>query len=152
MDSPSCPAPAKHAQWLHLHVTLGGVGLADRVGARADAPCAEWQWEDDSSQWSVPLLVRGVGGCDGCGRAGTMSKKEIEEAYAISRRIEGEERALEAAISVTTSTQQEIDEQWNLYDGCARLRACCVAALSGTLHARNVVAVTRTSAVLTRTI
>ena len=53
-------------------------------------------------------------------RAGTMSKKEIEEAYAISRRIEGEERALEAAISVTTSTQQEIDEQWNLYDGCGR--------------------------------
>lgn len=52
-------------------------------------------------------------------RAGTMSKKEIEEAYAISRRIEGEERALEAAVSVTTSTQQEIDEQWNLYDGCA---------------------------------
>lgn len=51
-----------------------------------------------------------------------MSKKEIEEAYAISRRIEGEERALEAAISVTTSTQQEIDEQWNLYDGCARRR------------------------------
>ena len=48
-----------------------------------------------------------------------MSKKEIEEAYAISRRIEGEERALEAAVSVTTSTQQEIDEQWNLYDGCA---------------------------------
>jgi len=52
-------------------------------------------------------------------RAGTMSKKEIEEAYAISRRIEGEERALEAAVSVTTSTQQEIDEQWNLYDGRA---------------------------------
>jgi len=48
-----------------------------------------------------------------------MSKKEIEEAYAISRRIEGEERALEAAVSVTTSTQQEIDEQWNLYDGRA---------------------------------
>ena len=73
-----------------------------------------------SSQWSVQLLMRGMGPCDGCGLAGTMSKKEIEEAYAISRRIEGEERALEAAISVTTSTQQEIDEQWNLYDGCAR--------------------------------
>ncbi len=59
-----------------------------------------------------------------------MSKKEIEEAYAISRRIEGEERALEAAISVTTSTQQEIDEQWNLYDGCAR-HACARSGSGG---------------------
>ena len=50
--------------------------------------------------------------------AGTMSKKEIEENYAISRRIEAEERALETATMVLTSTQQEIDEQWGLYDGC----------------------------------
>jgi hypothetical protein len=48
-----------------------------------------------------------------------MSKKEIEENYAISRRIEAEERALETATMVLTSTQQEIDEQWGLYDGCA---------------------------------
>ncbi|KAK9919093.1 hypothetical protein WJX75_009336 [Coccomyxa subellipsoidea] len=48
---------------------------------------------------------------------GTMSKKEIEENYAISRRIEAEERALETATMVLTSTQQEIDEQWGLYDG-----------------------------------
>ncbi len=46
-----------------------------------------------------------------------MSKKEIEENYAISRRIEAEERALETATMVLTSTQQEIDEQWGLYDG-----------------------------------
>ncbi len=51
------------------------------------------------------------------GPAGTMSKKEIEENYAISRRIEAEERALETATMVLTSTQQEIDEQWGLYDG-----------------------------------
>lgn len=50
---------------------------------------------------------------------GTMSKKEIEENYAISRRIEAEERGLETATMVITSTQQEIDEQWGLYDGCA---------------------------------
>ena len=48
-----------------------------------------------------------------------MSKKEIEENYAISRRIEAEERGLETATMVITSTQQEIDEQWGLYDGCA---------------------------------
>ena len=52
-----------------------------------------------------------------------MTKKEIEDNYAISRRIEAEERALETATMVLTSTQQEIDEQWGLYDGCALLTA-----------------------------
>jgi hypothetical protein len=33
------------------------------------------------------------------------------------RRIEGEELALDAAELVITSTRQEIDEQWGLYDG-----------------------------------
>lgn len=50
-----------------------------------------------------------------------MTKKEIEDNYAISRRIEAEERALETATMVLTSTQQEIDEQWGLYDGYG----CC---------------------------
>ena len=39
-------------------------------------------------------------------RAGATSRKQIEETYAISRRIEGEERALDAAMMVITSTQQ----------------------------------------------
>lgn len=52
-----------------------------------------------------------------CCRAGSTSRKQIEETYAISRRIEGEERALDAAMMVITSTQQEVDEQWGLYDG-----------------------------------
>eukprot|EP01026_Neomeris_dumetosa_P042802 TRINITY_DN3573_c0_g1_i5.p1 TRINITY_DN3573_c0_g1~~TRINITY_DN3573_c0_g1_i5.p1 ORF type:complete len:1098 (-),score=219.39 TRINITY_DN3573_c0_g1_i5:655-3948(-) len=46
-----------------------------------------------------------------------MSMKDIEEKYAISRRIEGEERALDAAVMTFTSTQQEVDMQWGLYDG-----------------------------------
>ncbi len=46
-----------------------------------------------------------------------MSKAEIESSYKISRRIEGEERGLEAATMVFTSTEQEITEQWGLYDG-----------------------------------
>lgn len=50
-------------------------------------------------------------------RAGTTSRKQIEETYAITRRIEGEERALDGAMMVITSTQQEVDEQWGLYDG-----------------------------------
>ncbi|KAL3157983.1 hypothetical protein ABBQ32_012382 [Trebouxia sp. C0010 RCD-2024] len=49
--------------------------------------------------------------------SGTVSKAEIESTYKISRRVEAEERALESAIMVFTSTKQEITEQWGLYDG-----------------------------------
>lgn len=48
---------------------------------------------------------------------GTVTRKEIEETYAIGRRIEGEERSLDAALLVFTSTQQEVKDQWGLYDG-----------------------------------
>jgi sucrose-phosphate synthase len=49
--------------------------------------------------------------------SGAMTRSEIEEAYAISRRIEAEERCLDNAVMVFTSTRQEVDEQWGLYDG-----------------------------------
>lgn len=51
--------------------------------------------------------------------AGTTTRREIEDTYAMSRRIEAEERALDAACLVFTSTQQEVTDQWGLYDGCA---------------------------------
>lgn len=47
----------------------------------------------------------------------TMTRAEIEATYSISRRIEAEERCLDMAAMVFTSTQQEVDEQWGLYDG-----------------------------------
>ncbi|KAI8477407.1 MAG: hypothetical protein J3K34DRAFT_515747 [Monoraphidium minutum] len=47
----------------------------------------------------------------------TMSRPEIEAAYAITRRIEAEERALDGALMVFTSTRQEVKDQWGLYDG-----------------------------------
>jgi len=47
----------------------------------------------------------------------SMTRTEIETTYAISRRIEAEERSLDVASLVFTSTQQEIEEQWGLYDG-----------------------------------
>jgi hypothetical protein len=50
-------------------------------------------------------------------RQGAMTAEAIEETYKISRRIEGEERSLDAALMVITSTQQEVDLQWGLYDG-----------------------------------
>eukprot|EP01025_Chloroclados_australasicus_P020334 TRINITY_DN2143_c0_g2_i1.p1 TRINITY_DN2143_c0_g2~~TRINITY_DN2143_c0_g2_i1.p1 ORF type:complete len:1092 (+),score=166.59 TRINITY_DN2143_c0_g2_i1:189-3464(+) len=46
-----------------------------------------------------------------------MAQKDIEDVYQIARRIEGEERALDAALMTFTSTQQEVDMQWGLYDG-----------------------------------
>lgn len=49
-----------------------------------------------------------------------MSKREIDATYRIFRRIEGEERSLDAATLVVVSTAQEIADQWGLYDGCAR--------------------------------
>ncbi|CAO1940720.1 unnamed protein product [Urochloa humidicola] len=50
-------------------------------------------------------------------KQGRMSKEEIDSTYKIMRRIEGEELALDASELVITSTRQEIDEQWGLYDG-----------------------------------
>jgi sucrose-phosphate synthase len=50
-------------------------------------------------------------------KAGSMGRGEAEATYAISRRIEAEERALDAALLVFTSTQQEVNDQWGLYDG-----------------------------------
>lgn len=46
-----------------------------------------------------------------------MSKREIDATYRIFRRIEAEEIALDSAVMVVTSTQQEIEEQWGLYHG-----------------------------------
>eukprot|EP00879_Flechtneria_rotunda_P001100 GHRR01001241.1.p1 GENE.GHRR01001241.1~~GHRR01001241.1.p1 ORF type:complete len:609 (+),score=214.61 GHRR01001241.1:761-2587(+) len=50
-------------------------------------------------------------------KSGNMSRTEIEASYAISRRIEAEEKSLDAALLVFTSTQQEVKDQWGLYDG-----------------------------------
>ncbi|KAF5837580.1 hypothetical protein DUNSADRAFT_4151 [Dunaliella salina] len=50
-------------------------------------------------------------------KSGTIDYKEMEATYRISRRIEAEERALDAVSCVFTSTQQEVAEQWGTYDG-----------------------------------
>ena len=57
---------------------------------------------------------------------GTISRGEIEKTYKISRRVEAEERGLDSAVMVFTSTQQEIDEQWGLYEGCGSPVECDV--------------------------
>lgn len=50
-------------------------------------------------------------------KQGRQAKEDINSTYRIMRRIEGEELSLDAAELVITSTRQEIDEQWGLYDG-----------------------------------
>ncbi|CAG7879143.1 unnamed protein product [Brassica rapa] len=44
-------------------------------------------------------------------------KEEINANYKIMRRIEAEELCLDASEIIITSTKQEIEEQWRLYDG-----------------------------------
>ncbi|KAG2691456.1 hypothetical protein I3760_08G010000 [Carya illinoinensis] len=50
-------------------------------------------------------------------KQGWQSREEINATYKIMRRIEGEELSLDASEIVITSTRQEIEEQWRLYDG-----------------------------------
>ncbi|WOL17308.1 putative sucrose-phosphate synthase 1 [Canna indica] len=50
-------------------------------------------------------------------KQGRQTREEINATYKIMRRIEAEELALDASEIVITSTRQEIEEQWRLYDG-----------------------------------
>lgn len=50
-------------------------------------------------------------------RQGRLSRDEINSTYKIMHRIEAEEISLDASETVITSTRQEIEEQWRLYDG-----------------------------------
>lgn len=50
-------------------------------------------------------------------KQGRLSRDEINTTYKIWRRIEAEELTLDASEMVITSTRQEIEEQWRLYDG-----------------------------------
>ncbi|XP_065881439.1 sucrose-phosphate synthase 4 [Euphorbia lathyris] len=50
-------------------------------------------------------------------KQGRLTKEDINATYKIMRRIEAEELGLDTAEMVVTSTKQEIEEQWGLYDG-----------------------------------
>ncbi|KVH90259.1 hypothetical protein Ccrd_007729, partial [Cynara cardunculus var. scolymus] len=50
-------------------------------------------------------------------KQGRQSKDDINTTYRIMRRIEAEEITIDASEVIITSTRQEIDEQWGLYDG-----------------------------------
>ncbi|KAL6492757.1 sporulation-specific protein 4 [Orobanche gracilis] len=50
-------------------------------------------------------------------KQGNLTREDINTTYKIMRRIEAEELGLDSAEMVVTSTRQEIEEQWGLYDG-----------------------------------
>lgn len=50
-------------------------------------------------------------------KQGRNTREDINKTYKIMRRIEAEELSLDAAEMVVTSTRQEIEAQWGLYDG-----------------------------------
>ncbi|KAF8393148.1 hypothetical protein HHK36_021389 [Tetracentron sinense] len=50
-------------------------------------------------------------------KQGRQSREEINMTYKIMRRIEAEELSLDSSEIIITSTRQEIQEQWRLYDG-----------------------------------
>ncbi|XP_050234674.1 probable sucrose-phosphate synthase 1 [Mercurialis annua] len=50
-------------------------------------------------------------------KQGRSSRDEINVTYKIMRRIEAEEFSIDSSEIIITSTKQEIDEQWRLYDG-----------------------------------
>lgn len=50
-------------------------------------------------------------------KQGRQTREQINMTYKIMCRIEAEELALDASEIVIASTRQEIEEQWNLYDG-----------------------------------
>ncbi|KAL5571755.1 hypothetical protein UlMin_021352 [Ulmus minor] len=50
-------------------------------------------------------------------KQGRLSRHDINSTYNIMRRIEAEEFGLDGAEMVVTSTRQEIEDQWGLYDG-----------------------------------
>ncbi|RVW54175.1 putative sucrose-phosphate synthase 1 [Vitis vinifera] len=50
-------------------------------------------------------------------KQGRQSNEEINATYKITRRIEAEELTLDASEVVITSTRQEIEQQWSLYNG-----------------------------------
>jgi sucrose-phosphate synthase len=58
--------------------------------------------------------------------ASGISRGQIEDTYKMSRRIEAEETTLSAAERIITSTGQEIEEQYGLYDFYQPERMCVI--------------------------
>ena len=101
--------PANAVDWIHAHYADAGY-----VGALV------------SQRLGIPLVFTG----HSLGRekqrrllAGGGDREQLEQVYAMSRRIEAEEQALAQADLVITSTRQEADHQYARYGQYRRERA-----------------------------
>ncbi|KAA8528054.1 hypothetical protein F0562_035077 [Nyssa sinensis] len=129
----------KESLWPHIPEFVDGalnhiVNMARALGEEVDGGKTMWPYVIHghyadagevaarlSGTLNVPMVLTG----HSLGRnkfeqllkQGRLSKEDINSTYKIMRRIEAEELGLDAADMVVTSTRQEIEEQWGLYDG-----------------------------------
>ncbi|KAE8022223.1 hypothetical protein FH972_008040 [Carpinus fangiana] len=129
----------KESLWPHIPEFVDGalnhiVNMARALGEQANGGKPTWPYVIHghyadagevaahlSGALNVPLVLTG----HSLGRnkfeqllkQGRLSREDINATYRIMRRIEAEELSLDAAEMVVTSTRQEIEEQWGLYDG-----------------------------------
>uniref|UniRef100_M8BZK7 sucrose-phosphate synthase n=1 Tax=Aegilops tauschii TaxID=37682 RepID=M8BZK7_AEGTA len=107
---PPDPYIPKEELWPHIPGVRGPRALArHQRGARAGraAPAAAQRRPGAALAAPLEQLLK----------LGRMHGPEIQGTYKIARRIEAEETGLDTAEMVVTSTKQEIEEQWGLYDG-----------------------------------
>ncbi|KAK4708831.1 hypothetical protein R3W88_029756 [Solanum pinnatisectum] len=129
----------KESLWPYIPEFVDGalshiVNMARAIGEQVNAGKAVWPYVIHghyadagevaarlSGTLNVPMVLTG----HSLGRnkfeqllkQGRLTKGDINTTYKIMRRIEAEELGLDTAEMVITSTRQEIDEQWGLYDG-----------------------------------
>lgn len=129
----------KESLWPYIPEFVDGalshiVNMARAIGEQVNAGKAVWPYVIHghyadagevaarlSGTLNVPMVLTG----HSLGRnkfeqllkQGRLTKGEINTTYKIMRRTEAEELGLDTAEMVITSTRQEIDEQWGLYDG-----------------------------------
>jgi len=115
----------KETLWPYLdELERHALGHFRRVGRRPDVIHAHYADAGEvgrqiAATLGLPLVVTG----HSLGRVKRrrlldkgMAVERIESRYNIERRIAAEEEALAAAALVVTSTRQEIEQQWSLYD------------------------------------
>ncbi|PIN11626.1 Glycosyltransferase [Handroanthus impetiginosus] len=129
----------KESLWPHIPEFVDGalghiVNMARALGEQVNGGKPEWPYVIHghyadagevaarlSGVLNVPMVLTG----HSLGRnkleqllkQGRLSREDIDSTYKITRRIEAEELGLDCAEMVVTSTRQEIEEQWGLYDG-----------------------------------
>uniref|UniRef100_A0A1J3JZB5 Sucrose-phosphate synthase n=1 Tax=Noccaea caerulescens TaxID=107243 RepID=A0A1J3JZB5_NOCCA len=129
----------KESLWPHIHEFVDGalnhiVDIARSLGEQVNGGKPIWPYVihghyADAGEvaahlagtLNVPMVLTG----HSLGRnkfeqllqQGRVTREDINKTYKIMRRIEAEELSLDAAEMVVTSTRQEIEAQWGLYDG-----------------------------------